>query len=352
VIFDYLIIGQGLCGSWLSHYLLESGASVLVMDPGTQHSASGAASGLINPVTGKRLARQWMGDTIQPFARMAYEDYQERTGRRFARPIAIHNFFSTAEEAAFFEQKSQTTHEALLQYHTSIAEGGHFNYHYGVGSIPDAFLIDVAVFLEAHRDVLKARNAIQEERFDWTQCELQDEGIRYKGIAAKAVIDCSGYAAVTNPYFERLPFALNKGEYLIASIPGLSPTAIFKQGTLSIAPWPGGGFWIGSTFDWDFKDELPTREFRERSETHLHQWLRLPFKIQEHHAAIRPATVTRDAFVGMHPLHSQVGILNGMGSKGCSLAPYLGKNLADHLLAGVPLVAQMDVGRYQRALGN
>jgi glycine/D-amino acid oxidase-like deaminating enzyme len=72
--------------------------------------------------------------------------------------------------------------------------------------------------------------------------------------------------------------------------------------------------------------------------------------MEEHFAAIRPATVTRDAFSGMHPRHPQLGMLNGMGSKGCSLAPFLAHNFAQHLVHGVPLIPQMDLRRYQKIL--
>jgi glycine/D-amino acid oxidase-like deaminating enzyme len=166
------------------------------------------------------------------------------------------------------------------------------------------------------------------------------------------VIDCSGPAFAANMYFSRLPFALNKGEAIIASIPGLPRDAIYKYAQRSIVPWEEDRFWIGSTFDWDFTDEYPTEAFRARTVQTLAQWLRLPYELHEHFAAIRPATVTRDAFSGLHPMQPRVGILNGMGSKGCSLAPFLAHNLAAHLLQGAPLIPQVDVARYARVLSR
>src|SRR5690606_5343411 len=143
-----------------------------------------------------------------------------------------------------------------------------------------------------------------------------ESGVRYGDISAKAVLDCSGAAAASGPFFHALPFALNKGEAIIADIPGLPRGAVYKHAHLSIVPWQDGHFWLGSTFDWNFTDALPTAAFRQKAENILTQWLRLPVRFLEHFAAIRPATVTRDAFAGMHPQHSAVGILNGFGSKG------------------------------------
>jgi glycine/D-amino acid oxidase-like deaminating enzyme len=349
---DYLIIGQGLCGTWLSYYLIRAGASVLVIDPGPASSASAAASGIINPITGKRLARQWMAETIQPFAEEAYSMMGDALGVPLARTIPINTYFSTAEEAAFFENKANTSHEDLLSTNSQATGIDHFNYHYGVGTIFPAMLVDVKELLAAWRTELAAQDALREEVFDWSEYEAVGKLAHYKDIQAKAVIDCSGAATATNPWFSRLPFALNKGEGLIASIPGLQWGAIHKYSTLSIVPWEGDNYWIGSTFDWDFTDELPTAAFRQKADTILAQWLRLPYTIIDHFAAIRPATVTRDAFAGLHPHNPTVGILNGMGSKGCSLAPFLAHNLAGHLVRGTPLITQVDVTRYARVLSR
>jgi glycine/D-amino acid oxidase-like deaminating enzyme len=350
---DYIIIGQGLCGTWLSYYLLQEGASVLVVDSSAlSHSASAAASGLINPITGKRLARQWMGDTILPFADSAYRKMEEQLGTSLIATIPIHTFFSTAEEATFFEQKASSTHDELLSFNGRVEGAEHYHDFYGIGTIYPASLINLHGLLSGWRGILEEKKALLEDIFDWSLCEHLENAVSYKGIRAKAIIDCSGAATASHPYFHRLPFALNKGEAIIATIPGLPRNAIYKYATLSIVPWAEDRFWLGSTFDWDFTDELPTAAFRQKTESILQQWLLLPYTLHEHFAAIRPATVTRDAFVGIHPQQPWLGIMNGMGSKGCSLAPYLANNFAKHLLHGLPLIAQVDVSRYIRVLSS
>ena len=348
---DFLIVGQGLCGSWLSYYLLREGASVRVIDKGTGSSASAAASGIINPVTGKRLARQWMGDVIFPFAQTAYSELGRELGETLAEETSIHTFFSTAEEAQLFEQKAAKAEDEILHYGTHM-DPELFNSHYGIGTVHPAMLVDVRALLEGWRAKLRTAGILMEENFDWKECLLEEYGVSYKNIRSNNIIDCTGAASATNPYFSRLPFALNKGEAILATIPALPQAAIYKYAQLSIVPWVDDQFWIGSTFDWDFTDELPTTAFRQKAEAILRQWLRLPYTMGEHFAAIRPATVTRDAFSGMHPLYPQLGMLNGMGSKGCSLAPFLAHNLAQHLVRGMPLIPQVDVGRYARVLSR
>jgi hypothetical protein len=52
----------------------------------------------------------------------------------------------------------------------------------------------------------------------------------------------------------------------------------------------------------------------------------------------------------VHPLHNQIAILNGMGSKGCSLAPWFAKELTGHLVNNKPINSLTDVKRYGNVL--
>jgi glycine/D-amino acid oxidase-like deaminating enzyme len=47
-----------------------------------------------------------------------------------------------------------------------------------------------------------------------------------------------------------------------------------------------------------------------------------------------------------------VGILNGFGTKGCTLAPYFGAQLADFLLTEKPLMPIVDVRRFTKILSR
>jgi hypothetical protein len=54
----------------------------------------------------------------------------------------------------------------------------------------------------------------------------------------------------------------------------------------------------------------------------------------------------------MHPHYPAIGILNGMGTKGCSLAPFFAKQLIRRLLSGESITAEADVSRFQRILSR
>ena len=71
---EFLIIGQGICGTWLSWYLKKENKQFLVIDNNLNDSASRVAAGIINPVTGRRIVTTWMIDELIPFAWEAYNE--------------------------------------------------------------------------------------------------------------------------------------------------------------------------------------------------------------------------------------------------------------------------------------
>ena len=54
----------------------------------------------------------------------------------------------------------------------------------------------------------------------------------------------------------------------------------------------------------------------------------IPFDTVEQKTGIRPATKDRRPFIGFHPEQKLLGIFNGFGAKGVSLAPYFAEHLA------------------------
>lgn len=176
------------------------------------------------------------------------------------------------------------------------------------------------------------------------------DGVRYNGISAKYLITCDGAEAINNPFFSKLPHALNKGEALLISAPELPATHIYKRG-ITIVPWDEPGlFWVGSTYQHNFADTDPTAEFLQNTTRALDNLLKIPYEIKDHWAAVRPSTIERRPFVGIHPKYPQLVILNGMGTKGCSLAPYFAHELTRLLLYSEPLNKAADINRFHQIL--
>ncbi|HMH31943.1 MAG TPA: hypothetical protein VK543_02880, partial [Puia sp.] len=64
------------------------------------------------------------------------------------------------------------------------------------------------------------------------------------------------------------------------------------------------------------------------------------------------ATLERRPFVGFHPLKKNIGILNGMGTKGCSLAPFFASQLVQHIRHQSAIIPEAGVQRFSNILGR
>jgi len=347
---DYLIAGGGLCGALLGRYLLLEGCSVLVIDDRNAAAAGRVAGGIVNPVTGKRLVRSWMTEVLLPFALQAYRELEEELHVALVQPCSLFDFFANREEQRIFEEKATGEKEYL----TVAADGGwgdYFRFNYGVGVIAPCLLVDLNGLLGALGLWLHDSGCLLAERFDWKDCMVGDDGVVYRDIRAKKVICCEGADGDENPYFKMLPWSKDKGEAMIAAIAGLPRGAVYKQG-ISIAPWRDGLWWIGATHDWKYTDLLPTAAFRKRVEEQLDYWLKMPYTIVDHLVARRPANLERRPFAGLHPRYPSIGILNGMGGKGASMAPYFAHQLAQHLVHEAAIMPEVDVLRFGRVLSR
>jgi glycine/D-amino acid oxidase-like deaminating enzyme len=354
---ECLIIGQGISGTFLSYYLYKEKRSFIVIDNNDANSPSRIAAGIINPVTGRRMVTVWMADEILPFAWKAYQEIgndlditaisQKNIIDFFPNPFMRENFLKRLSEGNEYIQPV-TDEERYRQY---------FNYDFGCGEIRPVYAAHLEILLPAWRNKLSQEKLLLGENFDKERLLITDHSVKWSGrdgqtIKADKVIFCDGAGGFDNPWFKQLPFAPNKGEALIVEIAGMPVNNIYKKTMVLVPLETNGLFWIGSNYLWDFENTDPTPEFRAGAEAAIKEWLKIPFKIIEHRAGIRPATLERRPFVGMHPHYPAIGILNGMGTKGCSLAPFFAKQLIRRLLSGESITAEADVSRFQRILSR
>jgi glycine/D-amino acid oxidase-like deaminating enzyme len=342
--FDFLIIGQGISGTWLSYYLQEEQQSFLVIDNNEARAPSRLAAGIINPITGRRHVTTWMADQLLPFV---WDEYQQLGKALKIEAISrkdIIDFFPSPQMRLSFQQR---TAEQAAYISISEEENGYrsyFQYDFGFGEIKPVYTAHLENILPAWRTQLENNGQIRTEHFDPSFLTVHTEHITYKDIRAGRIIFCDGSSGADNP------FAPNKGEALIVEIPDLPANHIYKKG-LSLVPLAEKNhWWIGSAYEWEFEHPDPTPAFKEKTMQVLDHWLKIPFHVKDHVAGIRPATLERRPFVGWHPLYPAVGILNGMGTKGCSLAPYFARELLMQIRDNSPISAEADISRFARIL--
>ena len=349
---DVLIVGQGICGTLLSWFLHQEGKTFLVIDDGAETTSSKVAAGVINPVTGRRYVTSWMADELLDFAQMAYDQIGHTLGNKILHPKSIIDFFPSPQMRNAFVDRISENDTYLHAYPDQNLFNPTFKYEFGCGEIKPAFTVYMQVLLTAWRKRLKENECLREETFSTEALSVKTDSIQYNDITAQKIVFCDGVSGAGNPWFSLLPFSLNKGEALLLTCEGLSTERIYKKGMLLVPLAEENLFWLGANYQWQFEDTAPSEKFYNAASELLQQWLKRPFRIVDHKAAVRPATLERRPFVGFHPQMPSVGILNGMGTKGASLAPFFAHQLAQHIVYGFPISPEADVHRFQRILSK
>lgn len=343
------IIGQGIAGTWLSYWFMKAGADVVVIDNLQTNASTRVASGVINPVTGRQVVTTWMADELLPFSEKVYTDIGNLVGRNLIRNCGILAFPASEQMMGAYRKKISDGSPYVHPVNQPADYEGLFRYSAGAVCIKPAYWIDLQTLIASWRQWLLLKDCFLEDNFEPQYLEINQEGVHYKSIQADYVFYCQGIQIARSDFWSGLPFSFNKGEALVADIPGLPAGQIYKFGISTLVPWYNGKWWIGSTYDNRFTDDKPTPAFRQKTEIFLQQTLTLPFSVEDHIAAIRPATLERRPFAGLHPQHPRVGILGGLGTKGVSLSPWLSHQLVNRVLTGTPLQPAADVARFQHA---
>jgi len=193
---DYIIVGQGLCGTFLSLNLIKSGKTVLVIDKNDPFTATKVASGVINPVTGRRIVRTWRIEEFLPFALQEYTELGKDLDAELVQQTSILDFHPSLQMKEAFAKRLEEGEE-YLHFPNDDNWQQYFNYHFGIGAISPCLLINLNSMVVKWRQVLKSSNSLLEEEFNWNECKLLENGVMYKDVTAAKVICCDGVAGVS-----------------------------------------------------------------------------------------------------------------------------------------------------------
>jgi glycine/D-amino acid oxidase-like deaminating enzyme len=352
----YTIVGQGLAGSILAYMLIQEGQNVQIFDASEVSSSSKIAAGIYNPVTGKRLVKTWLADEIFPFLEDFYPKLETELEAKFFHPVPVFHPFADVAMQKFF--KSDHVADDFSDFASAEFENTHrqeiVNSMLGGIVISHTGWVDLKVMLAAFRDYFLERGVLIETTSPPDPLSLKRGGVirrtspplfKERGSGGEVVIYCQGFEATKNPYFNYLPFNPVKGEILDIKIPEFDIQEIVNQGVFVI-PLGDNQYRLGATYTWDELDNIPTETGRNSLTEKYHKLMKPSMEILSHQAGVRPATKDRRPFIGMHPEVKNIGIFNGLGSKGVSLAPYFAKQFVDFLVYQKELHPEVNINRF------
>ncbi len=350
---DYLIVGQGLAGSLLGWELIHRGARICIVDTQTEHAAYPVAAGILNPVTGKRIVKSWNVDAYLPLARDTYQTLEKAFGQPYFTPQQLIRIFQDPEEIQLWEERKADPEYA--DWLGDRFECGHFGEHqedpFGSFEIHQAGWLAVADLVEQLRRHFLSRDMLVDSKFAYGDLELAngDTGLRWNGVSAQKVIFCEGYKGAENPWFAWLDFRLSKGEVLDIKTDYALPDYIINRGKWVLPTGPYSAR-VGATYGWSGLESGPSITGMAEIMKALRSLSGSRYPVTGHRAGIRPGTNDSKPYLGLHPLDSRLGILNGLGSKGSLLGPAMAHALSNFLVNGEALDEEIRIDRRLRFL--
>lgn len=350
---DFLIVGQGIVGTIMSHYLLKAGFSVHIVDHSRDWSASKVAAGLFNPITYRRFVKSWKADLFYPEAEKYYRENGDLIDEKILFHVPFVKIFNDIREQN--DWMASTGDKRIIDYVSEDLYTGDFDgkvkMPFGGGVVDKAGYVKIKQFLKLNRELFFEKGLLSESK-ELVNVQGNDGAsvsvkVGEKDIVAKRVIFCEGAKSVENPYFNWLPFQPVKGEVLTIKSPELNIDVALNKGFF-VLPIGNDLYHVGSTFNWRNPDEVITEEAKEEILGKFREITSVDFEVINHVAGVRPAIRDRHPVIGCHPEKENMLIFNGTGSKGVMMVPWVAKHYVEYLKGEVELDKELDIKRFNK----
>ncbi|WP_267294645.1 NAD(P)/FAD-dependent oxidoreductase [Parachryseolinea silvisoli] len=342
---DYIVVGQGLAGSAVAVQLLQRKKRIVVIDQPTGNSSSRIAAGLFNPITGKKMTKTWLADTLFPYLHEFYQAVEARTARKFFFPMPLYRpFLSIEEQNDWMARSAEPGYAPYIDtIHQRPAIPG-IHDPWGGLLLRQCGYLDTTGYIDAVRSWITAEGTLLQTSFDPANLHIAPNGVQYGTYAAAQIIFCQGVVPAKG--FEWLPVKPLKGETIRIKT-DFQHNAIINRGVYLVPGTEPGERRVGATYD--FHDSTPTitPAARETLGQKLKELVDFPYEITSQEWGFRPTVPDRRPLVGVHPEHPSVAVFTGLGTKGVSLSPYFSEVLIRRLENQVPLNKEIDIERYK-----
>ena len=341
---DFIIVGNGLAGISFAEIALQNNKSIFVFDNNSQPS-SRIAGGLYNPVVLKRFSEVWKAKEQLEFAFPLYQQIQEKLDVVFDYKIPIlRKLASIEEQNNWFQAADKPNLAPFLSPNLVNKKYQNIDSPFHYGLVNETGYLDINTLISSYSKYLESLGVFSKDTFNYDAIQFLDNKISYNGIKAKHIIFAEGFGLHANPYFNDLPLDGTKGELLIIKATNLDLDVVIKS-SVFILPIGNDMYKVGATYDWKDKTNIPTEEGKQELVEKLKEIISCDFEIIEHFGGVRPTVKDRRPLVGTHPDYSQLHILNGLGTRGVMLGPYLANQLFQYIENKIPLEKEIDIVR-------
>ena len=346
--YDYLIVGCGIAGAILAHRLRKSGKSVYIIDDDNPNASSKVAAGFVNPITGRRIVKSWMADTVLPHAFHFYRELEGEFGGIFFHKVDALELVSSVHEQNEWTRRADE--QEIRQYFSS-------------DSVPEALYkpvirefkklmritqsgwLNMPALINAICRNIDDECCLEKRSFNEKELIRSNTNLEYEGKSFSKVIFTEGYSVNKSTLWNFIPMVPAKGEIMTIEVPELPQDFILLCGMFFV-PIGNHRFRCGATYSWNFENAQPTEEGKQKLTEMIRENLKVPFKIIHHTAGVRPTMKDRRPVMGAHPDDNRLLIFNGLGTKGAMLSPYFTDLFCQWLNNKVALIPETDIRRF------
>ena len=343
---DYIIVGSGLAGILFCEVLKHHNKTYVVYEDYSQKSST-VAGGLYNPVILKRFTKVWNAKEQLNIALSMYKTMEETLKVKLDYKMPIYRLFASIEEqnnwfAACDKPNLAEFLSTKLVANTNTALNGEF----GFGEVVNTGRIDTKQLVLKYREQLEANNNLIKEVFNYEELVI-DSGVRYNDYEAKHIVFAEGFGVAQNPFFKYLPMNPVKGELITIHAPDLKIDFVLKSSVFLI-PLEEDLYLVGATYNWKDISNSTSKSGKQELVSKLKTIINCEFKVVKQVAGIRPTVLDRRPLVGKHPKLDNVYVLNGLGTRGVMIAPFVALELYNFIEHNHPLNKEINISRFDK----
>jgi len=345
---DYIIVGCGIAGISFCEQLKKHQKTFVVFDDNSQQSSS-VAGGLYNPVVLKRFTPVWKCKEQLGIALSLYRQLEVEFDIKLDYKIPVYRKFASLEEQNdWFTASDKPILSEYLSSEVIKNDNAYIDAPFGFGEVKETGRIDVKTLLDAYKARLINQGNLVEETFDFEHLNIEENGINYKEVQAKQLVFSDGYGIKQNPFFNHLPLVPAKGELLTIYAPDLKINYVLKS-AIFLIPLGNHLYIVGATYEWKDLTNKISDSAKNELLTKLKKLIHCSFEVVNQVAGIRPTVKDRRPLVGQHSEYKNIYVLNGLGTRGVMIGPYVAEKLYHFIEYQQPLDPEIDIKRFEKA---
>lgn len=342
---DYIIVGCGLASISFCEQLRQNKHSFVVFDDESQKSSL-VAAGLYNPVILKRFSEVWKAKEQLEIALPVYQSIEDDLNITIDYKLKLlRRFTSVEEQNMWFNASDKPKLEPYLSLQLLKNTNGNIDAPFGFGEVLNAGRLDTETLIDSYKSFLRSNDCLIDTTFSYDLLQVEDSVVHYKEIKAKNVVFSEGFGVKKNPYFKNLPLNGTKGEVLTIKSKVLQLSQAIKS-SVFVIPLGNDLYTVGSTYNWEDKSNRPTQEGKDELISKLKTFITCDFEVVDHVAGIRPTVKDRRPLVGRHSEFPNLYVLNGLGTRGVMIAPYVAQELYKFIEKNKSLDPEININRF------